>query len=147
MSQFQNLKYSQSEDSKTSSSFSAELTFGLLRKSESFHSLFGYDLRQAFFVIENESDALAIKQSLHRAFYEGSYYFNDRFSLAGQVGYNLSSGNISLTGPDFGVSAYMRLGYRRNFIIGLHHKRSQLKDNRNQEFENSISSVSLGYGF
>ena len=148
MSQFQNLKYSKSSDKKSSSSTSPEFALGLFRKSYSFHSLFGYDAKQSFMIQENDSTALAEKQFLHRAFYEGVYYFSDRISLSANVGYIFySSGSESLSGLDYGVSAFYRLGSRGNYIIGLHHRRNQISGKSDTEFKNSVSSVSLGYAF
>lgn len=148
MSQFQNLEYSKSSDKKSSSSTSPEFSLGLFRKSNSFHSLFGYDAKQSFMIQENASTAMAEKQFLHRAFYEGAYYFSDRLSVAANVGYVfLSSGSESLTGLDYGASAFYRLGSRGSYIIGLHHRRNQISGKSDNEFKNSVSSVSLGYAF
>lgn len=146
MSLFQNLEYSKSSDRKSPSITSPEFSLGLFRRSNSFHSLFGYDAKQSFIIQENASTALAQKQFLHRAFYEGAYYFTDRLSLSANVGYIFLSSE-ALKGIDYGASAYYRLGKRGSYIIGLHHRRNQISGKNEVDFKNSVSSVSLGYAF
>jgi len=148
ISQFQNLKYSNSSDGMKSSSPSPEFALGISRTDGNLISTLGYDFRKAFFVREAGATGVATKQSLHKIYYDGTYMLSDQFGVGANAGYVIDQSVYALSGFDYGISGIYRFGIQKDHFVGLHYKASSLSESKGQEeFKASFLSANIGFGF